>query len=321
MAQAQGSKGQIIFQPESTFKTDPGTPDAKKLHFVTESLKLSRNLITSPIIRGERNPVQPVRGNVDVAGSIQTHVQAFQLGSMLKAALGAATVTGTGPYVHTIKIGQSLASLLIEKGFGDIAQFFKYNGCKVNKLSLTAKPEGFQDISFDFIGAKETVAGTSFDATPTDGGYKPFDGFSIASVKEGGATIAIVTEVAMSLENNLDGSAYVIGGAGERASLAEGVVKVSGSLKALFDSLTLYNKAINSTESSVEIVYQLGTGDGSAGNEYLGFNIPELEFSPNAPVINGPQGVLVDLPFEAYYYNDAGASAMIITLKNTEATL
>jgi len=321
MSQALGSKAQIIFQEESTFKTDPGTPDCKKLHFESESLRLSRNLITTNIIRSDRNPVAPVRGNVDVAGTITTHLQAFQLGTILKAALGSVTTTGTGPYTHVFKIGSSLPSLLIEKGFTDIDQYFKYNGCKVNRVSFSIRSEGYQQVSFDFIGAKETTGSVSFDSTPTDGGYQPWDGFSVASILEGGSSIATVTEVDGTIENNLDGSVYVIGGSGERVSLPVGAVKVSGTIRAIFEDLTLYNKAINHTESSLKVVYQLGDGSGSAGNEYFELLLPELKYSPNAPVVNGPQGVLVELPFEAYYDDSSEASAIQITLKNTEATL
>lgn len=382
MAQAQGSASQITFQQEGTFKIDP-SPDVKKLYFVSEGLKLSRNIISTPIIRGNRNAVMPIRGNIDVAGAIKTHLQVYQFPSLLKAAFGnsrttatwaattaktinslvvptsangyyykctiAGTTAGSAPtwpttigntvvdgtvtwrcegtkaasaYVYDLFVGTTLPSLVIEKGFADIAQYFKYNGCKVSKFSFSALPEGFQEVDFDFIGAKETVSGTTFDATPVDAGYKPFDGFSIASILEGGSAIANVTAVdGISFENDIDNSIYVIGGAGERASLPEGVVKVSGTLKAMFENLTLYNKAINNTESSLKIVYQLGTGDGSTGNEYLDFNIPELKFSPNAPVISGPKGVSVELPFEAYYDNDNFATTLQATIKNMETAI
>lgn len=320
MAQAQGSKGQIIYQEETTYKTDPVTPDCTLLHFKNESLKSSRNLISSDTIRGDRNASKPILGNKDVSGGISLELQAY-IGTLLKAAMGSNTTTGTGPYVHTMKIGSSLPSLLIEKGFTDIGQYFKYNGCKVNKFSLNVRSEGFQDLSLDLIGAKETTGSASFDTTPTNLGKTSFSGFNIAAIEEGGSPIAIVTEADITLENNLDGSVYVIGGAGERQSLPEGKVKVSGTLKALFDSLTLYNKALNSTETSLKIIYQLGTGDGSAGNEYLEFFIPELLYSPNAPVISGPQGILVELPFEAYYDNSTEATTMQIVLKNTVSTI
>ena len=382
-AQAIGSKGQIIFQQETTFKTDPGSPDAKKLHFVSEGLKLSRELLTTNIIRSNRNPVMPVRGNIDVAGSISTHLQVYQLGSILKGLLGAsrttsvhavstayalnalvtpatangyyykATAAGTSAataptwptvigntvvdgtvtwrcegvkaasaYVYELFIGDAVPSFLIEKGFTDIAQYFKYNGCKINKAGLSVTPAGFQEMSFDIIGAKETVGSSSFDSTPVDGSYRAFDGFSIAVIQEGGANIANVSGIdGLSIENNLDGSVYVVGGAGERNSLPEGVVKISGTVKAMFENLTLYTKAINNTESSLKVAYKFGDGAGTANNEYLEFYIPELKYSPNAPVISGPTGIYTELPFEAYYENDAAASAIQILIKNTETAL
>lgn len=321
MAQAIGTKGILAIQEETTFKTDPVTPDTKKVHFISESLKSSRNLIDSNTIQGSREASKPTLGNKDVSGSISLELQAY-MALLLKAAFGDVTTTGIGPYTHTFKVGSSLPSLLIEKGFTDIAQYFKYNGCKVNKFGLSVKPEGFQDVSLDFIGAKETVGSTSFDTTPTDLGKQSFNGFLIGTIEEGGAAIANVVSIdGLSLENNLDGSVYVIGGQGERNSLPEGKVKVSGTLKAMFENLTLYNKAITSTESSIKVKYLFGDGFGSAVNESLELFIPELIYSPNAPVVSGPGGVYVELPFTAYYENSATATTMQAILKNTQATI
>ncbi len=321
MPQARGANAQVIIQEETTFKTDPATPDAHKVHFSSCGIKLSRGLESSDVIQGNRNPSKPARGVDDVSGGISTELQAY-IALLFKAALGSVTTTGTGPYVHTIKVGSSLPSLLVEKGFTDINQFFKYNGCKVSKMTLAVTPKGFQKIDFDFIGAKETVSGTSFDATPTDLGKQSFNGFAVGAIEEGGAAIADVVGIdGLSIENNLDGDQYSVGGVGERDDIPEGMVKVSGTLKARFKDLALYTKAINNTESSLRILWQLGTGAGSAGNESLEIKLPELIYSPNAPIIDGPKGILVDLPFEAFYENSSEASAMQIIIKNTQATI
>ena len=321
MTQAIGTKGILTIQEEAVFKTDPVTPDMQKVHFVSEGFKSSRNLIDSDTIQASRNASAPILGNKEVGGDIKVELQAY-IGLLLKGAMGDLTTTGVGPYVHTFKIGSTLPSFVIEKGFTDVGQYFKYNGCKINSLSLGVTPEGFQDVGFDFLGAKETVSSSAFDDTPTDLGKKSFSGFHIATIEEGGSAIANVVEVSgLSLENNLDGSVFVIGGAGERNSLPEGKVKVSGTLKAMFENLTLYNKAVNSTESSLKVIYQLGTGDGSDGNESIEFKIPELIYSPNAPVISGPGGIFVELPFTAYYSNSSEATTMQVILKNTQATI
>ena len=321
MAQAVGSKAQVIFQEESSFATRPATPDAKKLHIVSCDIGLNVNQITTPILRGDRNPTRPVRGRKDVSGSITAHLNPFQLPSMLKFALGSVSTSGAGPYTHTIKIGQALPSFFLEKGFTDINQYFQYDGCKVNRTSLSIRDEGFQEITFDILGVREQVSSTSFDTTPTDGGYQPFDGQYIASISEGGVALANASVMDITIDNALDDGVYVIANNGERKYLPEGTVRVSGTLTALFEDVSLYNKALNSTETSLQVIFQKGTGDGSAGNEYLEILIPELIFTPRSPAIEGPAGVMIELPFEAYYDNSAEASAIQIVVKNTEATI
>jgi hypothetical protein len=318
MTQAIGAKSRIIYQQETAFRTSP-TPNANLLYFESETFQSSRNLIDSKVIRGSRDATKPVIGNKDVKGTIKTELQAY-IGTLLKGALGKAVTTGTGPYTHTITVG-TLPSFILEKGFTDIGEYFLYNGCKVNKLDLTIKPEGFQDLSLEFIGAKETVSGTSFDDTPNDLTKVSWTGFDIAYIKEGGTPIATVTEASLSIENNLDASVYVIGGQGERYSLPEGIVKVSGKIKALFDGMSVLQKAINSQTSSLEISYSLGTGDGTSGNEALDILIPELLYSPESPKIAGPGGIFVELPFQAFYSTNSTGSSIQFTLKCTQAVV
>jgi hypothetical protein len=320
MAQAIGAKSRITYQQETTFKISPATPNVNLLYFESETFQSSRNLIDSKVIRGSRDATKPVIGNKDVKGTIKTELQAY-IGTLLKGALGKVVTTGTAaPYTHTITVG-SLPSFVLEKGFTDIGEYFLYNGCKINKLDLTIKPEGFQDLSLEFIGAKETVSTTSFDDTPNDLTKVSWTGFDIAYIKEGGTPIATVTEASLSIENNLDASVYVIGGQGERYSLPEGIVKVSGKIKALFDGMSVLQKAINSQTSSLEISYSLGTGDGSSGNESLDILIPELLYSPESPKIAGPSGIFVELPFQAFYNTNSTGSSIQFTLKCTQAAL
>ena len=320
MAQAQGSKAYLALQKETTFATDPAAPALIKIPFSSESIGRTIALENNDHITGNRNASAPVRGNTDVAGSISFNLGPFP-GELLLGALGAVATTGAGPYVHTIEVGASLPSFTLEKGFTDISQFFKYNGCKVGKFSLTATPAGFQRASIDIMGAKETASGTSFDATLTDLGDYPFDGFLLASVLEGGSSITGITEITLSIDNELDGETFTLGSQGTRGSINEGKARVSGTIKGFFENLTLYNKAVNQTESSLFLAYQRGTGAGSAGNEYLSFEVPELVYSVKTPAVSGPQGIYYELDFLGYYGNDADASALIVTLKNTQTAL
>lgn len=320
MSQAQGTRGYLAIQKETTFATDPAAPDLTKLYFLTESLTRSIDLIANEHLRNDRSPAAPVRGNTNIAGGINLNFGPYPA-QMLLGTLGAVTTSGAGPYTHVIKVGTSLPSFTIEKGYSDIAQFIKYNGCKINKFGLVCSPSGFQKASFDILGAKATASGTSFDATITDLGDSCFDGFRISAVTEGGAPITGITEITINMENGLDGDTFTIGGAGIRGSINEGLTRVSGTIKGFFENLTLYNKAINQTESSLKVTYTMGTGLGSAGNESVEINIPELLYAAGDPPIAGPKGIFYSLNFMAYYANDAGASAAIITVKNTQVTI
>lgn len=240
----------------------------------------------------------------------------FTLGSgaIKKVTAGGTTLT------HTLKAGGALPSYAIEKGFPDIAQYFKYLGCLCGKLSFPIPASGMIDLSTDWLGGSETVGSSSFDSgTPTDNGSRTFDGLGIAAadILEGGVAIATVTNVGnITLDNALDGDTFVVGGGGSRSAINPGVYKVSGSLTAMFDSVTLYNKAKNLTESSLDITLKRGTGAGTDGNEFLQVVIPELNFKPSAPAIEGPKGVVATYDFEGYYDNGADATAMKIIIKN-----
>jgi hypothetical protein len=130
-----------------------------------------------------------------------------------------------------------------------------------------------------------------------------------------------VTEIEFTLDNGIDGSTYVMDGTGQRYSLPDGAAKVTGNIKTLFDSDTLYALALAHTETTVELHFTNGAGTGaSAGNEKMSFYFDELIFKPQAPVISGPTGLLVELPFEAYYNDDADASALRMVLLSPIAT-
>ncbi len=309
-------KGAFIFQIDDIRAVKSGlyTP------FNSESFRLSRNLYSSNAIRSTRNPNMPARGNYDVAGDITMELNPY-VGRLLYHLFGGYAKTGSSsPFTHKFTIGVLPTGMQIEKQFSDIGQYLRYNGVKINSLKVDVKAEGIIQAVFSMMGAKETVATQAHDGNPWDFGHTPFDGFE-AVINQGGSPLAVVTEANFTMTNNLDGSTYVIGGGGERNSIPAGIVKVEGQVTALFADMTLYNLAIAHTETSLQIALTKGDGGGTAGNEKLTFNMDEIIFKPQAPVISGPTGVLIELPFEAYYNNDADASALWVELKNAQGNL
>lgn len=249
------------------------------------------------------------------------------------------TAIVAAPYHHLIYVGDSIPSWTFEKRvqFSSAdSTYFRYSGCKVNTMSISASPDGMQDISFDFVGANalpdygdDTELTSSFASSPADLGKTSFDALGVGTVQISGASnSACITSLDLSLSNNLDDSLYCLGGEGERSYLPAGLGAITGTLNVLFEdtnSFGLYQKAVGFTEVSVQVGWAQGSGDGTAGNEAIDFFIPEMVLSPNSPMIDGPTGVQVGYDFQAYY-QDYGASAdyesgMYILLKNTQSSI
>ncbi len=313
MAHAKGANVRMLLDYESSYGTTPGTPHSHVMPFYSDNVKSTQTLNEDKLIRNNRNPAQPTRGLIDVSGSVVVPIDQVLIGYWLKAMFGAPTTTGSAdPYTHVFKLGQDQPSLTIERGFVDVGKFFLYNGCKVGGISFDVGGEGDPQITIDLMGAKETISGTTFDEGTTITLTK-FNQFQ-AAIKEGGSTIATVTKASVKIDFGLDGDYYPIGSNGVRGAIADGIASVTGSITAWFDDDTLLNKAINGTESSLEITFSAGA------TRSIAFLIPELVYERSSPQVDGPKGIMIDLPFRAYWQNDASNTAFQVTLKNAQAS-
>lgn len=313
MAQARGYLSRLGFDFESTFGTDPGVPDVRVMPINSCDVKASRNKNSAQTITGSRNPVEPFDGNTQVAGNVVVPVDATAFGYWLKAMFGAPTTTGAGPYVHTFKVGNTQPSLVLEKKFATAtASYAKMNGCKVGKMSMQVGGDGELVATLDIEGASETLSTTPLDASATTIALSRFNNFQ-ASLKEGGSILASCTDFSFDINFGLDTGVYVIGNSGTRGDIPEGIMAVTGSMTVLFENLDLLNKAKNSTETSLELTF-------TAGANTLVFSFDEVQLQLNTPGITGPQGIKLELPWVAYYNNDADASAVKVALTNTTAS-
>lgn len=311
--QAQGYRGQLGMDFETTYNTTPTTPNGILMPIQSSKIKSKQNLSEDKTIRGRRDPAQPSMGNIDVAGGIAVPVDEIGIGYWLKAIFGEPVTTGTAdPYTHVFKPSFVQPSLVLEQGFTDINQYFLFNGCKVGKFGISFGGDADLTANIDIVGAKETTAGTSFDTTLTQIALKKFSNFQ-ASVMEGGESLATITKADLNIDMGLDGDTYVLGGQGFRGSVNEGLISVSGSITALFDGITLLNKAIAGTTSSIALKL-------TADTHSLEFNLPEVMYERDSPTIDGPKGVLVDLSFKAFYRASVENSVIVVTLVNGQAT-
>jgi hypothetical protein len=309
MAQAKGQLSQIVIDWETTFNTDPSAAAGINLPFNSCGVKASQNMITPATITGRRDAVEPAFGNIDVRGACVVPVDAIGIGYWLKALMGAPTTSqSAAPYIHTFTIGDSVPSFLMDVGFTDIGQYFKYNGCKVDGLTMATGGDGELVATIDVIGAKETVAQAAYDASPTAVTFTRFNNFQ-AALSEGGSPMLRCKLMNLSIKNNLDGDSYVIGSNGYRVQLLEGSCTVEGSVQILFEDVALYTKASNITESSLELVFTNSTN-------VMTITLPEVKFKKGGPAIENQGGVILELPFSGFYQNSSENSVIQVELRN-----
>ena len=323
MPTGKGSSVQLLMGEESTWGTVPGTPAMYKLPISQLGGNWFRqNLIDNPELRGNRNPPAPVAGNRMVAGSFTSTLHLDAIGWIMKHAVGTPATTGTGPYTHVGKVGFSGATagdlptgMYFEHGFTDITVYHVYSGCRVSTLGLSMADEGVAQFEVNVIGRDlddDNVA--TLDASPTTYTSDALSHFS-GALQEGSTleTIAYVKSVDFTLNNGLDDSVYVVGGAGLKYELPENTASLTGNITALFQSNALLTKAIAGTETSLSLAWTSGTSS-------LTLAIPEVRLEAASPTVSGDRGVLITLPFRAYYANHSDATILKYTLVNSVAT-
>jgi len=321
MAQARGTQAAFTLVEEATYGTTPGTPAGQKLYLTANNIQATQNLIDSNTLQANRERDAPIAGNISVAGSLDFELGAEWGGTLFKHIMGNNTDSGSDPYTHTMDLQDDLpAGFMVETDFGSNISGDRYryfNGLRVASATFNFPAEGFCTGSVNVIGSNESADSSPLDASVDDEGNTPFSSF-LATIEEGGGSIATVQSATINLDNGLDESSYVIGNLGVRTALPEGFATVTGSITAQFDSVTLLDKAINSTESSLKIMLTRGDGLGSAGNEYMEFFVQQLLYERTTPAVTGPAGVIVTLPFKSYL--SGSTSALQVVIKNAVAT-
>jgi hypothetical protein len=313
MSRAKGYNSQLALGYETTYGKTPTSVTGYNMPFNQSKIAIKQNLLESSTIRGRRDKEQPAVGNIDVSGSIVVPIDQVGIGFWLAAMFGSPTTTGSDdPYTHVFKVTDRQPSLVLEQQYPDITAYEMFNGCKVNKFSFAYGGDKELTANIDLMGAKRTIGVVPFASDLTDISLLKFSNFH-GSIEEGGSPLAIVTEASLNVDFGLDGNTYAIGGGGYRTALPEGYLQVSGNIKAFFEDTVLLNKAINNTRTSLKFKFANGTHS-------LGFYMEEVLIEQTSPGIESEKGIMINLPFKAFYNSGTGGSAIVATLVNDYAS-
>jgi hypothetical protein len=217
---------------------------------------------------------------------------------------------------HTFKIdpSASLPSFVLETGFTDLASaaYQRLVGCKVNSMGIDMGGDGELTASVNVLGVSGSLETTAYDASVT--AIEPFNerwNQLDSGASEGGSTVEVVSTVGFQFNNNLDPDSFVIGGQGKRRAAPAGIAGVGGTISALFEDTTILTKAVNQTESSMKVMYVNSM-------ETIAFQFDEVMYQDNGPAVGGPEGVMLDLEFQAFYGDGSNESALVVEIVNQQ---
>ncbi len=309
MSEAKGNQSQLMMDFESSFGSTPETPEGKLLPFNSNDVSGDQNQEQPETITGSRSAVQPIRGNMSVSGNITIPIDVRNIGWWLTAMFGAPDTSGSDPYTHVFKMSPTQPSMVLEKGFTDIGQYFLQNGCKVGSFELAdVSGDGELTATVGIEGQTESRGTSTFDDTATQEVFERFHKFQ-AALQEGGSSFAKAAEFSLSLGFDLETDKYTIGNNGQRYSIPEGLSQITGSITGIFDDSTLVDKAINNTETSLNLKF-------TNGAHSLEFDMTEVQYNRTSPGIDGPRGIVLPLDFTAYNQDGADDSSITVTLIN-----
>lgn len=206
-----------------------------------------------------------------------------------------------------VRSGNTRRGFTIERYFEDITKRIRYEGCEVDEVSLSITAGDSGDIitgSVTLMGVDQDplntmVAGATYTAATSQ---CPFTSFE-AGITEAGAAIGIVTSLDMSISNSLSTS-FVLGSSvtGDKSI---GKLRISGTMTVQFTDVTLMNKFINETSSSIYI--ELTAIDGSI----LRINLMSVKYNGGQPDVSGDGEISLSMPFVA----------LLDTASNTEIVI
>lgn len=298
MSFATGGFSGINYVAESVWGTTPTTPDMVALRNTGTSLVLSKDSFQSEELRSDRQISDLRHGTQQTSGDINFELSYGEFDPFIEAALFGTWAT------NELKAGTDEHFFTVEREQTDISQYGVFTGCYINTMNLSIAANAIVTGSFGIVGKEASYSGTPLDADPTASQTaSPFDSFT-GELKEGGATIAVVTSIDLTIDNGVEPT-FVVGSNTSARNVA-GRSNVTGTVTAYWEDASLLNKFINETESSIELTLGNGTSE-----SYV-IELPRIKYSGGDNSVSDEGPIEISMPFQALY-DDTEDTNIVIT--------
>ncbi len=295
---SDGSRHSMYAVEETVRGTTPNNPALELVRITGTTLGLGKDSLQSQEIRSDRQIADFRQGANQVNGDINFELSYGSFDKLLLGALVGANWAADTPVSGTdqAKAGVTRHYFSFLRHFSDLPGFpyFIYRGCEINSMQLTIAANAIITGVFSVVGSSQTLlADLSTLGTPTfptPPATAPLDSFT-GELKEGGATIGVVTEITLNLQNGI-APRFVVG---SKNSILPSMARsnLTGQLTVFFEDATMINKFINEEGSSVE--FTLPDGEGNMQTHI----IPNIIYTGGKPDVTGEGPISLAMPFQA----------------------
>jgi hypothetical protein len=296
------------------FETLYGTPPATgwwRMPFASTTLGAEQPLLNSELLGQGRDPTAPIKDAVTADGDVVVPIDVAGFGLWLKAAFGAPTTSGTGPYTHEFRSGGwVLPSLSIETAMPEVPRHAMYTGCVVDQLSWQMTRAGLLTATVKLVAQGESVAVASSAGTPSAIPLQRFGHFN-GTIRRNGVDLGNVVSAEVTYANGLD-RIETIRADGRIDGADPGMAALTGRIEARFSDTTLVSQAIDGAPCELSFGWALPTGESltlTAHAVYL--PRPRIE-------ISGPQGIQASFDWQAARADGPGRMCTVVLVNGME---
>lgn len=304
---ANGSRHSLYAVEEETYGVTPTDPTLDTVRITGTTLGLTKDSLQSSEIRSDRQIADFRLGSNQVGGDISFELSYGSFDKLLQGVLLSDDWSGTP---EAILAGLTRKPFTFVRYFADVAgsdkPYYIYKGVEINQLQLTISANAMITGTFTVFGQSQEIAedlsslGTPVINEPST--TEPLDSFT-GSLQEGTETIAVVTEVTLTLANGIE-PRFVVGSKNSiEPSLGRSTL--TGNVTAYFENSTLVEKFINEEDSSIVL-----TLPDTAGNS-IEITIPRIKYTGGQPDVSGEGPITLSLPFQAVLDTTVGSNIKI----------
>lgn len=325
MALRSGLDAQLGAKREVTYGTY-AAPD-HFYEFVSEGVKLNQTFRKAKSMRAASRVARQDRQSTakkGASGPITLEPMTKGFGLLLESCLGAVAIStpggGTTTRLQTHTIGDMFGkSLTLQVGRPDIAgtvQPFSYLGAKLTSWEFSQALDDYLSFTCDVDAQDETTA-SGLAAKSYPASAVPFHDAQCAVTVAGSAfdsqSFSVRGETGLKLDRYFIRSSTL-----KKEQLPADEIPLSGTLQGEFESLTAYNRFVNSTIVAITFTWT-GTIIEGALAYYLKITLPACRFDGETPVVGGPGVLEQPLPFTVLH--DGTLEPITIEYQSTDTAV